>query len=294
MPIKTVDELIDNIFKRPVITVPKSDIKSLLDNFELSLTYRTKQTASTYLSIIKKFLAFAGARISYTQSDVYKFLRHLENSGFSRNYQRISFYALKKFFKANNIVWSLSTDDLPKLIRGKINKPTMSSENVVKLITYTKKYGLPFEKAFLALSTTYGLRISEIEQLKNSDVNLKAKTIHIQTLKGGEERVHIIPNAIIPYLNYNFDRMPSTTTISKHFNKMCQNAGIKRQWRENIHSLRRSLLTELANSGIPELMLGKFMRWRKQSSMTQEYYNPEIREVDNFIFKKHPFIKYWL
>ena len=282
--ISSVDELINEIFSKPIVVTD--------DKLDILLSDKKKETKNVYLSHIRKFVSFTGNKATYDKWDVRRYIAYLREAGYSSNYIKTAWYALKLFYESKDLDWDFKRSDTPKLERDEVKKIVMPPDDVKKLILYTKVNGFPEEKVILALSTTYGLRRAEIASIRNE--NLDTDTILIKTKKHGETRRHLIPSEIAFIKNFNYDKkMPSVSTISTIFDNLCLRAKIKRQFRQGIHSLRRSLVVALTDAGIPELTMKNFLRWRVRRDIAQEYYRPDYRKVDTLIFSKHPFLKYW-
>jgi len=279
-----IDTLINEIFTKPVIATD--------DKLSILLSDKKKETRSVYLSQIKKFVTFTGNKVNYDKWDIRRYIAHLREANYSSNYIKTSWYALKLFFESRDLPWEFRRGDTPKLERDEVKKIVMAADDVRKLIFYTRTNGFDDEKVIIALSTIYGLRRAEIASIKNE--NLDTDTILIRTKKHGETRRHLIPQEIGFIKNFKYDKkMPSVSTISTIFDNLCLRAKIKREFRQGIHSLRRSLVIGLTEAGIPELTMKNFLRWHERGDIAQEYYRPDFRKVDKMIFEKHPFLLHW-
>jgi len=272
----------------------KKETSSVTEKFNLLMRGNKKETKTTYVSAINHFLRFAKNKIM-DEWCIREFLEHLEKKEYSRNYQRGCWYAIKKYFKAREIPWKLDKGDYPKLDKTKINKPILPKADVIRLIEIIKEIGEPEEKMFLAICSTYGVRRVEVCSLTEQDIDRKENILHIQAAKGGEERYHLIPEEIRPYIYpWNFNKEMSTTHASIIFNDIMEKAEVENERGTGWHALRRRLTTELVSTGLPAMEVYNFTRWKDRSTgMLVEYYNPDFKEVDEKIFKKHPFIEMW-
>ena len=275
-------------------TIPSSE-PILSEKFNLLLRGRKKETKSVYQSEIAHFIRFTRNKKTPDEWDIRKFLNYLEDKNYSRSYQRNCWYALKKYFKANEFQWTLEINEYPKLERAKIKKITLSKEQVVKMIEAVKLDGSQIEKVFLALCSTYGIRKSEFCSLKEADIDRNSNILHIQTKKGGEERYHLIPKEIRDYIYpWNFDTNISDSKVYLIFNSILAKSKIRKIEGMGIHAIRRGLFTELASTDLPTLRISNFGRWKDRNiGMLAEYDNPDYKKVDKLIFSRHPFLELW-
>lgn len=260
----------------------------------LLLRNKSEQTKKAYLVCIEKFLQFAGLKDTYDEWDVRRFAEKLDKDGFSASYISLSYWAIKTLFEAQREELNLELKGILPREEEKI-QPAMSVKNIRKLIETTKAKGSPKQKALLALSTTFGLRVSEMAALKGEDIDLGERSILIRTKKGGRTRKHLLPDEILPIItSYPFNGDMSASGLNSCFRWICSLAGVKREKREVWHSLRRRLLIELVNARVPEEKIYKFLRWRRRDfQMISVYYNVKDEDVDKEIFQIHPFLGSW-
>jgi len=292
----TLNKLLDNIVEEKIHKIKQKQIINVSDKFNLLLSRRKPETKSVYVSEINKFLNFTKKQgIDIDSWAVRKFFDHLENNEYSRSYQRNAWFALKKYFKALGIPWELDTNEYPQLDKSRVAKVTLSREQVIRMIKIIQSYGSDKEKVLLCLCSVYALRRSEVCGIKEKDINREQNILYIRTKKNGEPRYHLIPEEIRSYIYpWDFDTRISISGASVIFNNILKKAKIKKLPRMGIHSLRRSVITELNSSGIAPMRVYNFARWKRgQFGMLSEYDNPDFREVDKQIFKKHPFLRIW-
>lgn len=267
-------------------------IEAKLDTgkFELLLSDKTKETQSVYRSQVTKFRLWK-KKDTYGKWDVLAYVKHLKDKGFSSSYIRGSFFALKLFFESQGWPWEAK---LPKLRDTKIVKPAMPKDDVIRLIQTTKARGTAEEQICLALSSTYGLRRSEIANLIPDDLDFDNNTIFIRTKKGGTPRSHLIPPQLLILLgSFDFSRTPSVGTVNLLFKMICVKAGLPIKKGVNWHGIRHRLNIELIEAGLPEITILEFLRWKYRQSMAAYYYTPDQRDVDKRVFEVHPFLKYY-
>ncbi len=288
----------------------------IAENLGLLLRNKSPDTRRQYLYYIEEFLKFAGTEGPYDEWTIRRFSESLEKKGYSASYVSVAFWAVKLLLKAQNQALKITLGELlPK--EEKKRQPTMEMEDVRRLIGAVKLREMQLQKALLgqpdnkqlgmalrttrlqkvllALSSTYGLRQSELGAVSQEDLNLLERTILIRTKKGGRTRRHYLPDEILPIVgNFSFDGALHPTTLNIIFKQICALAGVKREKREVWHSIRRRLLVELINARLPDEVVYSFMRWkRREMPMISVYYNPKDEDVDRQVFAVHPFVGEW-
>ena len=290
--------------------------EEIAENLGLLLRNKSPDTRRQYFYYIQEFLKFAGTKGPYDEWTIRKFSESLEKKGYSASYISVAFWAVKLLLKAQNQALKITLGELlPK--EEKRRQPTMEVENVRKLIEGVKVREIQLQKALiervndkelqmaletvkqqkvlLALSTTYGLRQSELQQINEDDLDLSERTVLIRTKKGGRTRRHYLPDEILPIVgNFSFDWSIHPTTLNIIFKQICALAGVKREKREVWHSIRRRLLVELVNARLPDEVVYSYLRWkRREMPMISVYYNPKDEDVDRQVFAVHPFVRNW-
>jgi integrase len=269
--------------------------KQLLDRFRNDIpSWRSKSTLYRYPNLVENFVDCVGVKERYNRADVLKFLNLLISEGKSKSYVRWVTYVLRRFFKSLDIEFPLSSDEFPPSpSEADIKAPVISRDALVQLIKAVKESGTSRMKAYLALSTTYGLRRGEMVKVEPSDI--KDGRIVIHTLKGGSPRVHIIPEEINVYLSgYGFETIHEQTLIYL-FPQMQELAGLAHNDREGFHSIRRRLVTDLLDARVPIHFVYSFMRWKMSPRLGTMgiYTRPDPGEVDRAVFKVHPYLGLW-
>ena len=148
------------------------------------------------------------------------------------------------------------------------------------------------ELAYLALSTTYGLRREELSSLGRIDGK-----VTVNTVKGGPVTSHVVPSEIKPYLA-GYERT-GVRYMSRIFQRIIRKVGIDLP-SENYgwHAIRRGLATELLYRDVSLINIVRFMRWSDGNvkggfGMLAIYGKRNQEEVDKSVFKVHPFLSIW-
>lgn len=147
-------------------------------------------------------------------------------------------------------------------------------------------------KAYLALSTVFGLRAKELRSIRQDDVNLGERSIFIRTAKGGIERYHLIPDAIVGYLEGVAFEPITEDQMIVNYRMVEALSGIEHQAGAGWHSIRRAVATALTEVDVSKVKAVKFLRWR-DPSVYESYVHLEWRSADREIFEVHPFLKMW-
>ena len=269
------------------------------DRFELLLSDKRKETRSVYNCQVRKFLSH-NPKPTYDKWDVLDYLKSLKASRYSSSYIRGSYYALKLFFEASGWPWELK---LPKMEDTPVAKPALSEEEVIALIRAINIGGTAEEKAYLALSTTYGLRRIEMAQLSDGDFDWPERTVFVRTRKGGTPRKHLIPDQISQLLeSYQFGPALSEKEIDRirqHLSIlwkiMCLRAGLELKSGLGWHAIRHAVDTALIERGVHPYKIDKFLRWKyeEKKRMSAYYFTPDLKKLDLEIFSIHPFLEAW-
>ena len=157
------------------------------------------------------------------------------------------------------------TSLLNKNITEAINRPkketklptTLSKEEMKRLINEIKT-----EKSKLMISLIYacGLRVSELTNLKISDLNFPEKIGYIKQAKGNKDRIFNIPDFLIEDLQHQAKKQKdkkylftgkndklSTRNIQKIVSSAANRANLKNV---HCHTLRHSFATHLLENGV--------------------------------------------
>ncbi len=269
--------------------------------FLLALSRKSVYTQRSYKCILNAYLKFINYKSPFDISKVVQFLNHLEKEKkLSQSYLSLAYNTLKFFYSVyekpfKNIV-------APKIDLYKQEHPTLSNDTITSLITTIKETGTPQEKAFLAISTTFGLRNAELCQLIQDNINEQGNNLYlfVQTKKGGFPRRHLIPEEIKPYiLDYTFKVIPLVDSWLVFKSIINNNLTEMPEGRVGWHSIRRALIKNLTQHGFTEWDLGTYFRYAMgKRSIINRYArldldDPQLFEIDQKIFEKHPFVKCW-
>lgn len=266
-----------------------------------------------YLARAEAFLKWLHDR-EFVKENVQKWLQHLSDEGYADGTILHDFEIIRRLAIVNGIPWDFKRDEKPKLREIDIYTPLLASEDIKAMVECVR--GLrdspipprPEHRAFLALSTVYGVRRIEMLEVEPHFLDVKGKTIFIQTAKKGRQRYHLIPDNILPYLvDWGFQRRLSRTSLSYIFVELRHMIGLTAEevgW----HAIRRSAVAEAYRCGLSEDIIYSYYRWKRPlSNMPMRYATGNVvgtagkhidvpfgdRRVDEEVFKVHPFVKFW-
>mgnify|MGYP002640246264 CR=1 FL=1 len=163
---------------------------------DMNMRKFTKDTQSGYLLAIKRLSHFLGKSLNKsTKEDLRLFQLHLVDSGATISTINSTVSALRFFFKV--------TLDCPEVVSKICHVPVprrlplvLTVEEVTRLIDVaTPKYRAAFAIAYGA-----GLRISEIVQLKISDIDSQRMIINVIQGKGSKDRYALLSEVLLEQL----------------------------------------------------------------------------------------------
>lgn len=227
----------------------------------LKLKNYSKETAKSYLLHIKKYLESLKNTYPNFQNAKNYILKKLEKNEPSSVHHSI--FAIEYFFKniLNQKIY------IPKPKRNKKIPEILTPEEIKKMINSTRNIK---HKLILKILYGCGLRVSEITNLKKSNVNFNEGLIHIKLAKGKKDRFVKIPESLIEelcaYIKLSNDEslFPSNRggkltkkTIGKIVENAAKKAGVKK--RVYPHLLRHSFATHLLEQGTDLKIIQKLL-----------------------------------
>ena len=265
---------------------------SLSEKIYMDLMARGKdiETARRWRLWTVKFEVCCGTKRKYDRDDVIRYLSRLREQGYRQSSIDVMLRPVKLLAQVQE--WNFPRLVMPKVRDGDISRPVLSYEEVCQMIRRGKEALSERELAYLALSTTYGLRREELSGLGRIDGR-----VTVDTVKGGPVTTHLVPGEIKAYLE-GYKRT-GVGYMSLVFRRIIRKLGITLP-RENYgwHAIRRALATELVSTDVSLLNLLRFMRWSDASlkgefGMLAIYAKRNQEEIDMSIFKVHPFLPIW-
>lgn len=242
--------------------IPEPTHQKALAAFEglLQLKGYSSNTRRSYLSAFSFFLAgFAGQKPSIITKPAIMdwMLRMKQEHNWSASYQNLQINAIK-FFYEQLLQRSKEYYDLPRPRKPYILPNVLSIEEVLRIFEVTANIK---HRSMLMLAYSGGLRISEVVNMRLSDIDSERMVIHLHGAKGNRDRVVMLSEVILEELRdyYRLYRPKefvfegqgggrySSRSIQLFFKRAVNAAGIKK--RVTFHSLRHCFATHLLESG---------------------------------------------
>jgi len=201
---------------------------------------------------------------------------------------------VRAMFHANNLPWPLQRRDLhlglPQEDEGGI---VMGVQDIAGLIKTMKPVAGSAVVA-VALSTVYGLRAAEIAAVISAGCD--GKKLVVQTVKTGRKREHRIPPVLSKRLRFG-GRKIGVDGVHKMFTRLMTGYVRLPREREGWHSIRRALITGLLESGVPDVVVHRWMGWRtapnQHAKIAFRYFKPDGGVLDDQVYAQHPFLPMW-
>ncbi len=228
---------------------------------ELEIRNFSRQTVKGYLYSVEKFLEYSnskGLNENFVKDYIQKSIENKNPSSVRKDLFAIKFFFENVLKQKINIPNPKKNSPLPEIL---------TIEEIRGLIEATQNIK---HKLIIKLLYGCGLRVSEIVNLKITDLNFKEKLIHVKLAKGKKDRFVKIPISIEQDLgNYcklnNSDILfPSNRggkltkdTIQKIAQNSAKKAGIPK--RVYPHLLRHSFATHLLENGTDLRIIQKLL-----------------------------------
>ncbi|MCE9501444.1 MAG: site-specific integrase [Leptospira sp.] len=233
---------------------PKSKIAK-----ELELRNYSTSTKKAYISYNIKFLAYSKKIPQGIQkSDIENFLlymKQIKKSSSSTIHQIIN--SLQFYYR--DILHKDILSSIPRPKKERRLPDILSEEEIGMLLKVSSN---PKHKAILSFVYASGLRVSEVVNLKKSDIDFNRGTLFIRQAKGKKDRITILSSTCLSLLNnfrsyelnspwifpgQQFKSHLSVRSAEKIFEIAKNRAGIKKH--VSIHSLRHAFATHLLEAG---------------------------------------------
>jgi integrase/recombinase XerD len=219
---------------------------------ELKLRGFSPMTVRNYSFFVDKFHNQLQKPLAdASEDDVKTYLAHLIDTK-SKNTTMLAAAALKFFF-TEVLKKSVSEIKVPKKDK---KLPEVLTKEEVKLLIESSETGK--SKLIMSLLYSSGLRVSELVNLRPSDINLSENTGWVRKGKGAKDRMFILSSQIIKDLQgylknrnhvYLFSAEKPLTT--RNIQKIVKHARVKSGITKKItpHTLRHSFATHLLEGG---------------------------------------------
>jgi integrase/recombinase XerD len=268
MPKKTINKYNEKIERKHLKIstefLPEAYIQKLL------LKQYSKSTVNTYTSLFAKFAqAHKGQNIDeLNEVDIRAYMEREVKNGRSGSTINQTINAIKFYYE---IVLEMPNRfyDIERPIKSNPLPKVLNRNEVALILKNTRNIK---HKCIVSLLYSAGLRLSELLNLKLTDIDGQSNTILVRSGKGRKDRITIISPALIKQLrNYYKVYRPkeylfegakggsySSTSVSKIIKRAAKKAGILKNI--TAHMLRHSFATHLLEDGTDlrqiQLLLG--------------------------------------
>jgi len=225
----------------------------------LQLKRYSLSTRKSYINAFQNFLVFFSHKKidDLKKNEIQEYLlKQLEN-GTSSSSQNLQINAIK-FYYEKVIGRKREIYDLPRPKKEHKLPSVLSEEEIIKLF---KQVSNIKHKAILYLIYSGGLRLSEVVNLKITDIDSKRNLILIRESKGKKDRTTLLSQALLELLrdyyreykpeNYLFEGQKreqySVRSVQNIFRMALSKSGIKKH--ATVHTLRHSFATHLLERG---------------------------------------------
>lgn len=277
---------------------------------------RKMNTLVSYKTDLENYIYFLENKLlidnikDVTVDDVKKYFAYMKKMGYSASSmsrELSSIRAFHKFLHLEGIVKENVTIAISTPKKDKKLPTVLSVEEVMKILNLLNDDG-PYNArnhAMIEVMYACGLRVSELVNLKLSELHLTSKLIST-TGKGSKERIipindyasKVLRNYIIehrpklekklgsPYVFLNNLGEPiSRQSFFKLIKKLCEEAGIEKEI--SPHTLRHSFATHLLEAGT-DLRLIQEMLGHEDISTTQIYTHLSKQKIKDVYNLSHP------
>ncbi|MGN1185783.1 MAG: site-specific tyrosine recombinase/integron integrase [Methanobrevibacter wolinii] len=282
------------------------DFNEMCENYVIDLEIRnySQNTIKTYTNIIQNFISYLTMQDNLYDERVFlrsfkRYIQHLKrDKGVSQNYIYLVTITIKKFLEFNDIDF-LYDIEFPKRTKA---LPKSLNEHEVELLieavdkdkenTKLQKFNKMRNKTIFTILYSSGLRISELLNLKYSDIDFETRTMRIRG-KGDKDRIVLFDNnaknVILEYnklrdqsnplliYNKNGDKL-SSRYVEILIKKYAKVAGIKKK--VTPHILRHSFATHLLKHGV-DIRIIQQLLGHASLSTTQIYTSVDMESVKN-------------
>ena len=241
------------------VTLGLKVMDNILSKTERALRLRnySPKTRKVYLLYIREYITFLKkTNIKNKQRAVEEFLLAKHKKKQSPQTINLALNAVKFFYA--NVLKNPQNINLKFAKRNKTLPVVLSRREIHKIIKATEntKYRL-----MITIAYACGLRVSEVVNLKVSNLDIDELIVHIKKAKGKKDRISILPekmqndlrnitagkNANDFIFNSNRGGKLTTTSLQKMFRKSLVKTNVKKP--ATFHSLRHSFATHLLENG---------------------------------------------
>lgn len=249
---------------------------------EMSARGFRQKTKKSYMNILCNFLKYnQKSFVKSDEEDVKRYLAYLSDRGQTNITLNVVMSALKFAFEIFGKPLNLKRPKKEKRLPN-----VLSKEEVRSVINHCENVK---HKLILRIIYGCGLRVSELQNLKHSDLDFDRNIISIKNSKGAKDRVVKIPESLFSDLykyvclnpgKYVFEGLRGKLNI-KTIQKIFENNFKKSKINKNAscHTLRHSFATHLLENGVDIRIIQKLLGHNKLET-TQIYTHVSSAQID--------------
>lgn len=260
------------------------NISIYLQNYERDLrSIRfSSETIKNYCSNVKLFLECFKNKDSpkHISSDEIK--NYLIEKANNANYQNAMHSSIKKFYDLT-VKQSNKFNFIPAAKKERKIPLVIDIDELIKKIDKIQNIK---HKAILSLTSSVGLRVSEIINLKISDIDSNNMQIHIKLAKGKKDRIVPLTQKLLDILRlyykkyqpkeYLFNGQNQSPQYSERSCNQLVKKYIGKQY--HMHTLRHSAATGLYEKGIDLKLIGDLLG-HKSRKTTEIYTHTSVKSL---------------
>ena len=227
---------------------------------KLEIAKYSDSTIKTYISTLSTFFkTLNGVSVEeIDESIIQNYLySEIKEKNISQSYQKHILGSIKLFYHLMfNRKFSLS-HLYPKKVEHSLPK-YINKEDVLKMLSLTENLK---HKLIISLLYGCGMRVSELVNLKITDINSKSGLISIIQSKNKKDRYVMLPQSVLPMFKeyfknyapkfYLFEGVVGEQYSSRSIQQVVKKASVKAQIHKTVtpHILRHSFATHLIENG---------------------------------------------
>lgn len=248
-------------------------MEEILDSFKEYLEHvrrHSENTVKAYLKDVRKLLQFLKKDVkNISRKDIEEFLKALSKGeliGINPRETTISRYisSLSTFFNYLELSGNISSNPMERIKHPRIRRkiPDFLTEDEVKnLIESFNEENELKQKTAISLLYFGGLRISELCNMRVSDISFLPPFLRVEMGKGRKDRLVPLPERVVPLLKKYIENFEPKIYVFENGKKHVHPSTVFRWVKEGVkranikkdvhpHTLRHSYATHLIRRGV--------------------------------------------
>lgn len=257
---------------------------------EMKLRNFASRTQKSYVAVMvglaKHYRQFPD---QLTQEQIRTYLLQLQERGLSSSSQNVAISGLR-FFYQQVLGWNQEQLFLPPRKRTWRLPEVLSAREVERLLAAAVKLR---DRCLLMTAYSAGLRVSELIQLRLSDIHTERMMIRVEQGKGKKDRYTILSQRLLGelkrykqtyqpvswvFFGQNRDCPLDISAAQKIYNLAKQKSGVEKG--KGIHTLRHCFATHLLEAGV-DLVTIKTLLGHNSLQSTQRYLQIRQPKLDS-------------